>query len=47
MKAIVHDDTYGSFDVLAIRDIEKPVVKEDEVLVGVRAAASTLAIALA
>jgi NADPH:quinone reductase-like Zn-dependent oxidoreductase len=37
MKAIVHD-TYGSFDVLAIRDIEKPVVKEDEVLVRVRAA---------
>jgi NADPH:quinone reductase-like Zn-dependent oxidoreductase len=37
MKAIVHD-TYGSFDVLAIRDIEKPVVKDDEVLIRVRAA---------
>jgi hypothetical protein len=31
MKAIVHDK-YGSFDVLGVRDIDKPVVKDDEVL---------------
>ena len=33
MKAIVHD-TYGSLDVLGVRDIGTPVVKPDEVLVG-------------
>lgn len=39
MKAIVHD-TYGSPDaVLEFRDIDKPVVTDDEVLVRVRAAA--------
>ena len=38
MKAVVQD-TYGSPDVLALRDIDKPVVKDDEVLVHVRAAA--------
>ena len=37
MRAIVHDK-YGSFDVLHIRDIDKPVAKNDEVLVRVRAA---------
>lgn len=39
MKAIVHD-TYGAPDgALALRDIDKPVVTDDEVLVRVRAAA--------
>jgi len=36
MRAIVHDQ-YGSFDVLGLRDIDLPVVKDDEVLVRVRA----------
>ena len=36
MKAIVRD-RYGSPDVLELRDIAKPVVKDDEVLVRVRA----------
>jgi NADPH:quinone reductase-like Zn-dependent oxidoreductase len=38
MKAIVQDK-YGSPDVLELRDIDRPVVKDDEVLVRVRAAA--------
>ena len=38
MKAIVQDK-YGSPDVLELRAIDKPVVKHDEVLVRVRAAA--------
>lgn len=38
MKAIVQD-RYGSPHVLELRDIDKPVVKDDEVLVRVRAAA--------
>ena len=38
MKAIVQD-SYGSPDVLQLKDIDKPVVKDDEVLVRVRAAA--------
>src|SRR5439155_12771357 len=38
MKAIAYDK-YGSFDVLALRDIDKPAVKDGEVLVRVRAAA--------
>ena len=38
MKAIVQDK-YGSPDVLELKDIDKPVVKDDEVLVRVRAAA--------
>jgi NADPH:quinone reductase-like Zn-dependent oxidoreductase len=37
MRAIVHDK-YGSFDLLSVRDIEKPVIKHDEVLVRVHAA---------
>ena len=37
MKAIVQDK-YGSPDVLVLREIDKPVVKDDEVLVRVRAA---------
>jgi NADPH:quinone reductase-like Zn-dependent oxidoreductase len=37
MKAVVQD-TYGSPDVLELREIERPVVKDDEVLVRVRAA---------
>jgi NADPH:quinone reductase-like Zn-dependent oxidoreductase len=37
MKAIVRD-TYGSADVLELRDIDRPVVGDDEVLVRVRAA---------
>jgi NADPH:quinone reductase-like Zn-dependent oxidoreductase len=37
MKAIVQD-AYGSTDVLEYRDIDKPVPKDDEVLVRVRAA---------
>jgi NADPH:quinone reductase-like Zn-dependent oxidoreductase len=38
MRAIVQDK-YGSPDVLQLRDIDKPVVKDDEALVRVRAAA--------
>ena len=38
MKAIVQA-RYGSPDVLQLKDIDKPVVKDDEVLVRVRAAA--------
>jgi NADPH:quinone reductase-like Zn-dependent oxidoreductase len=37
MKAVVQD-TYGSPDVLELREIDKPVVGDDEVLVGARAA---------
>src|SRR2546421_616175 len=37
MKAIVQD-TYGSPDVLELREIDKPVVEDDEVLVRVHAA---------
>jgi len=37
MKAIVQDN-YGSPDVLELREIDKPVVQDDEVLVRVRAA---------
>jgi NADPH:quinone reductase-like Zn-dependent oxidoreductase len=37
MRAIVHD-TYGSFDVLGVRDIARPVIGDDEALVRVRAA---------
>src|SRR3990170_5663909 len=37
MKAIVQE-TYGSPDVLDLRDIDQPVAKGDEVLVRVRAA---------
>jgi NADPH:quinone reductase-like Zn-dependent oxidoreductase len=37
MKAIVQD-TYGSTDVLKLRDIDKPAIADDEVLVRVHAA---------
>jgi NADPH:quinone reductase-like Zn-dependent oxidoreductase len=37
MKAVVHD-RYGSPDVLEVRDVEKPIAGDDEVLVKVRAA---------
>ncbi len=37
MKAIVQDK-YGSTDVLVLQEIDKPVVKDDEVLVRVHAA---------
>jgi NADPH:quinone reductase-like Zn-dependent oxidoreductase len=37
VKAVVHD-AYGSFDVLRVRDVDTPVVKDDEVLVRVSAA---------
>ncbi|SIN41031.1 NAD(P)-dependent alcohol dehydrogenase [Micromonospora cremea] len=37
MKAIVHD-VYGPADVLELRDIDKPSIGDDEVLVEVRAA---------
>ena len=37
MKAIVHD-TYGSPGVLELRDIDKPVVGDHDVLVRVHAA---------
>jgi NADPH:quinone reductase-like Zn-dependent oxidoreductase len=39
MKAIVQD-RYGSPDVLELREIDKPVVEDDEVLVRVRAASA-------
>src|SRR6476469_10782005 len=38
MRAIVQDK-YGSPDVLELREVDNPVVKDDEVLVRVRAAA--------
>ena len=38
MKAIVQAQ-YGSPDVLQLKDVDKPLVKDDEVLVRVRAAA--------
>jgi NADPH:quinone reductase-like Zn-dependent oxidoreductase len=38
MKAIVHD-RYGPPDVLELRAVDRPVIKDDEVLVRVRAAA--------
>src|SRR5918997_3557958 len=37
MKAIVRD-TYGSPDVLQLRDVDRPGIADDEVLVGVHAA---------
>jgi hypothetical protein len=37
MKAVVQD-SYGSAEVLELREIDKPVVGDDEVLVQVRAA---------
>ena len=37
MKAIVQN-RYGTADVLRLRDIEKPIAEDDEILVRVRAA---------
>ncbi|MGH9252328.1 MAG: NAD(P)-dependent alcohol dehydrogenase, partial [Acidimicrobiales bacterium] len=37
MKAIAQD-TYGSTDVLELRDIDKPEIADDEVLIRVHAA---------
>jgi NADPH:quinone reductase-like Zn-dependent oxidoreductase len=37
MKAVVYD-AYGSFDLLAIRDVPRPVIEDNEVLVRVYAA---------
>ena len=37
MKAIVQSD-YGELDVLELRDLDKPIAADDEVLVRVRAA---------
>ena len=39
MKAIAQD-RYGSADVLELEDVDKPVVRDDEVLVRVRAASA-------
>jgi len=41
MKAIVQD-TYGSPDVMGLKEIDEPVIKDDEVLVRARAAAVNL-----
>ena len=37
MKAIVHD-RYGAFELLTLRDIDKPVINDEQVLVRVHAA---------
>ncbi len=42
MKAIVHD-AYGSADVLELRDVEEPMVGDDDVVVRVRAAGANAA----
>jgi hypothetical protein len=41
MKAIVHD-VYGSADMVRFRDIEMPIIGDDEVLVRMRRPVSTL-----
>ncbi len=42
MKAIVQDE-YGSADILELRDIDKPEIKDDEVLIRVHAAGVNIA----
>jgi NADPH:quinone reductase-like Zn-dependent oxidoreductase len=42
MKAIAYDK-YGPLDVLALRDIERPAVKDGEVLMRVRTAGPQIA----
>jgi hypothetical protein len=42
MRAVVYD-RYGPPDVLRLEDVDRPVPKEDEVLVRIRAAAVTRA----
>ena len=42
MKAVVYD-RYGPPDVLHFEEVERPVPKEDEILVKIRAAAVTRA----
>ena len=37
MKPIIQEE-YGSLDVLELREIDKPIVRDDEALVRVRAA---------
>jgi NADPH:quinone reductase-like Zn-dependent oxidoreductase len=41
MKAIVHDE-YGSAEMLELKEIDRPTVKDGEVLVRVHAAAKKL-----
>ena len=41
MKAIVYTE-YGSPDVLKLKDVEKPMPRENEVLVRVYAATATI-----
>ncbi len=42
MRAVVHHE-YGSPDVLQLEEVEKPIPKDDEVLIEVHAAAVPMA----